>query len=139
MIFYTMMSLKGSTLYIKGLGPMRLELCLLCVLLGGIIAMTLLCECSSLTLENFGTKLNELSSGEDLETKQLYNPNSTYEKVQIPLPEGQLFFYANNKFEPECCKNSSISGSGGCACETEEQVKFLESRGGNKTYDIKDL
>ena len=50
-----------------------------------------------------------------------------------------MFYYANNKFEPECCKNSSVSGSGGCACETEEQVKFLESRGGNKTYDIKDL
>ena len=106
---------------------------------GGIIALTLICECSSFTLENFGTKLSELTADEDLETKPLYNPNSTYEKVQIPLPEGQMFYYANNKFEPECCKNSSVSGSGGCACETEEQVKFLESRGGNKTYDIKDL
>tara|TARA_B100000902_G_scaffold399127_1_gene468556 strand:+ start:1033 stop:1437 length:405 start_codon:yes stop_codon:yes gene_type:complete len=134
-----MISLKGSTLNIKGLGSMRLELCLLCALLGGVIALTLICECSSLTLENFGTKLNELANGDNLERKALYNPNSTYEKVQIPLPEGQLFYYANNKFEPECCKNSSISGSGGCACETEEQVKFLESRGGNKTYDIKDL
>jgi hypothetical protein len=134
-----MISLKGSTLYIKGLGAMRLELCLLCALLGGIIALTLICECSTFTLENFGTKLSELASGQDLETTQLHNPNSTYEKVQIPLPEGQLFYYANNKFEPECCKNSSVSGSGGCACETEEQVKFLESRGGNKTYDIKDL
>ena len=58
---------------------------------------------------------------------------------KIPLPEGQLFYYANNDFKPECCKHSSISGTGGCACETEEQVKFLESRGGNKTYDIKEL
>ena len=134
-----MISLKGSTLNIKGLGSMRIELCLLCALLGAVIALTLMCECSSLTLENFGAKLNELPNGDNLERNPLYNPNSTYEKVQIPLPEGQLFYYANNKFEPECCKNSSVSGSGGCACETEEQVKFLESRGGNKTYDIKDL
>tara|TARA_B100000575_G_C23143118_1_gene665887 strand:- start:8166 stop:8570 length:405 start_codon:yes stop_codon:yes gene_type:complete len=134
-----MISLKGSTLNIKGLGSMRLELCLLCALLGGLIALVLIRDCSVFTLENFGTKLNELANGDNLERNPLYNPNSTYEKVQIPLPEGQLFYYANNKFEPECCKNSSVSGSGGCACETEEQVKFLESRGGNKTYDIKDL
>ena len=56
---------------------MRLELCLLCALLGGIIALTLICECSSLTLENFGTKINELANGDNLERKELYNPNSS--------------------------------------------------------------
>jgi len=131
-----MISLKGSTLHIK---PLRLDICLLCVLLGVVIGTTLLCNCTSFTLENFGTKLSELAKVESHQSKKIYNPNSTYEKVQVPLPEGQLFYYANNDFKPECCKHSSISGTGGCACETEEQVKFLESRGGNKTYNKEDL
>ena len=81
-----MISLKGSTLNIKGLGSVRLELCLLCALLGGVIALVLVRDCSVFTLENFGTKLNELANGDNLERKALYNPTSTYEKVQIPLP-----------------------------------------------------
>ena len=42
-----------------------------------------------------------------------------------------LFFFANNRFAPECCATSSVSGSNGCACVTPEQNKFLNSRGGN--------
>ena len=134
-----MISLKGTTINVKGMGSMRLELCIICILLGVFIGYNMLCDCASpLFSEGFGTKLSELNNG-SLEGKVLHNPNSTYEKVQVPLPEGQLFYYANNEFKPECCKNSSVSGTGGCACETEEQVKFLESRGGNKTYDIKEL
>ena len=44
------------------------------------------------------------------------------------------YFYANNDFKPECCKHSTVSGTGGCACETREQLDFIQSRGGNKTY-----
>ncbi len=135
-----MISLKGSTLSIKGLGTARIEIIILCILLGMFICCNVFCSSCKFKIlgEGFGTKLSELNNG-SLKGKVLHNPNSTYEKVQIPLPEGQLFYYANNEFKPECCKNSSVSGTGGCACETEEQVKFLESRGGNKTYDIKEL
>tara|TARA_B100001093_G_C26793671_1_gene1000145 strand:- start:364 stop:792 length:429 start_codon:yes stop_codon:yes gene_type:complete len=142
-----MISLKGSNLNIKGLGSMRLELCIICVLLGVFIAYNLACDCCKPTFfskmfSREGFRLNPSNLNDNNlqhKRKQIYNPASSYEKVQIPLPEGQLFYYANNEFKPECCKNSSVSGTGGCACETEEQVKFLESRGGNKTYDIKDL
>ena len=136
-----MISLKGSTLSIKGLGTARIEIVVLCILLGAFLCCNLWCSSCKFKIlgEGFGTKLSELNNGNGLDAKPLFNPNSTYEKVQIPLPEGQLFYYANNDFKPECCKNSSVSGTGGCACETEEQVKFLESRGGNKTYDIKEL
>jgi len=138
-----MISLKGSNLHVKGMGTMRIELCIICVLLGAFIAFNLACDCCKpkiFSREGFRLNPSNLNDGNIKQTRdQIYNPASSYEKVQIPLPEGQLFYYANNEFKPECCKNSSISGTGGCACETEEQVKFLESRGGNKTYNIKDL
>ena len=50
----------------------------------------------------------------------------------VPLPEGQLFMFADNEFKPECCP-STYSSSNGCACMTEEQVKYLNERGGNRS------
>ena len=54
---------------------------------------------------------------------------------QVPLPEGQLFFWANNEFSGKCCDDSSVSGGNGCACITKEQQCYLNSRGGNRTSD----
>ena len=54
---------------------------------------------------------------------------------QVPLPEGQLFFWANNEFSGKCCEDSSVSGGNGCACITKEQQCYLNSRGGNRTSD----
>ena len=54
---------------------------------------------------------------------------------QVPLPEGQLFFWANNEFSGKCCDASSVSGGNGCACITKEQQCYLNSRGGNRTSD----
>ena len=51
----------------------------------------------------------------------------------VPLPEGQLFMYANNEFSGKCCSFSNVSGGGGCACITKEQADYLNSRGGNRT------
>ena len=116
----------------------RLECCILCIIIGAFIGANLFCSC--ITKEGFnaaGSAINYAMGdgvpGEKFGEKQVYNPASSYEKVQTPLPEGQLFFYANNHFKPECCKFSTVSGSGGCACETTEQVNYLRNRGGNKT------
>ena len=54
---------------------------------------------------------------------------------QVPLPEGQLFMWANNEFSGKCCNGSSVSGGNGCACVTKEQQCYLNSRGGNRTSD----
>ena len=54
---------------------------------------------------------------------------------QVPLPEGQLFFWANNEFSGKCCNDSNVSGGNGCACITKEQQCYLNSRGGNRTSD----
>jgi len=50
----------------------------------------------------------------------------------VPLPEGELFFFADNKFKPECCP-STYSDSMGCACLSQAQVTYLNERGGNRT------
>jgi hypothetical protein len=50
----------------------------------------------------------------------------------VPLPEGELFFFADNKFKPECCP-STYSDSMGCACLSQPQVDYINQRGGNRT------
>ena len=49
---------------------------------------------------------------------------------QLPLPEGEMDFFANADFKPECCP-SSFSTSSGCWCGTSKDVDYLVSRGGN--------
>ena len=50
----------------------------------------------------------------------------------IPLPEGELFFFANTKFDSECCP-ATYSNSQGCACLSQPQYNHLMMRGGNNT------
>jgi hypothetical protein len=49
---------------------------------------------------------------------------------QEPLPEGEMFFFANTKFGPECCPNT-YSNSQGCSCMSSQQYNSLITRGGN--------
>ncbi len=51
-------------------------------------------------------------------------------KQPIPLPEGELDFFATTEFKPECCPNS-YSNSTGCACMTMPQYRYLQERGSN--------
>jgi len=53
---------------------------------------------------------------------------------KVPLPAGQMFFFANNTFSPDCCvpPQSGVSNGDGCACVTQEQVNYISSRCGNK-------
>jgi hypothetical protein len=54
--------------------------------------------------------------------------------TEVPLPEGELFLFAKNQFKPECCP-SIYSSTGGCACISNEQMNYLNTRGGNRTSD----
>lgn len=51
-------------------------------------------------------------------------------KNQKPLNEGELDFFANTEFKPECCPNT-YSNSEGCACMSTQQYSSLITRGGN--------
>jgi hypothetical protein len=52
-------------------------------------------------------------------------------KNQPPRKPGQLSFFDNVLFKPECCTGSDSSSSMGCACYTVEDYKYLVDRGGN--------
>ena len=58
--------------------------------------------------------------------------HSQYQGTPVPLPEGQMYMFADNQFKPECCP-STYSSSTGCACMTHEQVSYINERGGNRT------
>lgn len=49
----------------------------------------------------------------------------------VPLAEHELAIFSNNTQSPLCCP-STYSGSGGCVCTTESQMKYLNARGGNR-------
>jgi hypothetical protein len=49
---------------------------------------------------------------------------------QLPLPEGEMDFFANSEFKPECCPNT-YSNSTGCWCGTSQDFNYLTTRGGN--------
>lgn len=52
-------------------------------------------------------------------------------KNQAPRKPGQISFFDNVNFKPECCSGSEYSSSMGCACLTVEDYKLLNQRGGN--------
>lgn len=53
-------------------------------------------------------------------------------KEQPPVKKGQLSFFDNILFKPECCAlGSDSSSSMGCACYTVEDYNLLKTRGGN--------
>jgi len=51
-------------------------------------------------------------------------------KQKLPLPEGEMDFFANTKFAPEFCPNA-YSNSMGCPEMTGSQYNYLITRGGN--------
>lgn len=83
-----------------------------------------------------------------VDTSSWFTPNLSYTKTTdlkkdkpiqdilnrpeqpIPLPEGELDFFATTEFKPECCPNA-YSNSTGCACMTVPQYNYLIGRGSN--------
>jgi hypothetical protein len=60
--------------------------------------------------------LNNLPRVEEpLYEMNLLNGNDTSDSIH---------FFANNVFDPKCCKYSNFSSRGGCACITYEQVNI---------------
>jgi len=127
---------------------MRLEVVVLSMMLGIFIGMNLFCSCAGGIKEGFqvgrglvGAALS-YSMGDGVknswETKQ--DGVNSYQHLEgntggnVPLAEGQLFMFDQNKFTPECCP-STYSSSTGCLCASPEQMKYLNQRGGNRTLN----
>jgi len=128
----------------------RVELIILCLVIGFVLGSHLFCSCSRIGLtegmEVMGAAVN-WTMGEDVVNSWTNKANtyshdmgysstqskwSQYKGTPVPLPEGEMFMFANNEFKPECCP-STYSSSTGCACITQEQVNYINQRGGNRS------
>jgi hypothetical protein len=128
----------------------RLEIIVICLIVGAILGGHLLCSCSRVGLiegmKMMGSALDSDSGNDQTngwqsksnqyaqqmgysDTRTRYSQNTG---TPVPLPEGQLFMFSDNKFTPECCP-STYTSSTGCACITQEQVNFINQRGGNRS------
>ena len=141
---------------VKILGnKIRLECVAVCLLIGMFIGGHVLCSCAKIdnikiglktveSFENMGApvsyKMGSGVNGSWDTRKQKKGPSvawrsqqiDTYKGTPVPLPEGQMFMFADNEFKPECC-GSSVSSSTGCACITKAQMDYVNQRGGNRT------
>ena len=59
--------------------------------------------------------------------------HAAYTGTPVPLTDGQMFLFADNKASPSCCNSATYSTSDGCVCTTTEQLKYINERGGNRT------
>ena len=120
----------------------RVEVIVISMIIGCLLCCHLVCGC--VTRE--GMQVAGAAIGYKMANgvhQDKYDPRASMLEVngggkigpQVPLPEGQLFFYANNEFSGKCCDDSNVSGANGCACITKEQQCYLNSRGGNRTSD----
>jgi hypothetical protein len=136
---------------IKILGQtMRIEIILLCMIIGGFISINVFCSCAGGLREGFqvGTDLIGATIGyrmgegvntswdknKDPSSANVYNTLETNVGGQVPLPDGELYMFYNNKNSPDCCP-SSYSADNGCVCASKEQMVYLNRRGGNRTLD----
>lgn len=130
---------------------LRVEVIILSVLLGYVIGAHLLCSCSKVSLKEglsllgapVSYQMGEGVSGswENKSDLKYSGPNDWYKSLEgntAPEPgkfveSGRLELFAENKFDAKCCP-SFYSGDRGCPCISPEQMKYLSSRGGNRTF-----
>ena len=129
----------------------RVEVILLIIFVGYILSAHLLCSCSKVSLKEGLAMLGSPVSyqmGEGVPTSwenkselKEKGPEDWYKSLEgniAPNPKewvesGKLEFLAHNKFDAKCCP-SPYSGDMGCACISPEQMKYLNSRGGNRSF-----
>lgn len=131
---------------------MRLEVVIICMLIGSFISCNTFCSCAGGIKEGFqaGTELMgaaiDYTMGRGVPGSYATGANIPYtygswykglegntKGLPVPLPKDQLAIFAENKIDPGCCP-STYSSSLGCICATPEQMKYLNERGGNRTF-----
>jgi len=130
---------------------LRVEVILLCIFVGYVLGAHLLCSCSKISLKEglaiMGAPVSYhmgegvSSSWENKPELKEGGPKDWYKSLEgnvAPNPQewvesGRLELFADNKFDAKCCP-SFYSGDMGCPCISPEQMKYLNSRGGNRTF-----
>jgi len=128
----------------------RIEILVLCLVVGAIMGMTMMCSCAGGVKEGFtagksilGSALN-YNIGEGVSGSfSKVSPPASYDSyfssldgntqgLSPPLPNGEKLIFRDNEFKPECCP-ATYSNSMGCVCATKPQMQYLDQRGGNRT------
>ena len=119
------------------------ELIILSLVLGAIVGCHVLCSCAKCNIKEgmhaLGNAALDWKMGTGVESswenKGEPKGRATDTNTSLPLPKGEMSFFANNKFDPTCCvaPKSGYSNSMGCACLTKEQQTYIEQHGGNRT------
>ena len=97
----------------------RVEIIVISIIVGMVLGGHLLCSCvtpqaKQKAKEGFANALGSaplnykmgqgvISSYDTRKLPSIAQDLSTHMGPKVPLPAGQLFFFANNKFAPECC------------------------------------
>jgi len=129
----------------------RVEIIVISVIVGMILGGHVLCSCvtpevkkkvkESFVSGELGSAPLKYKMGQGVKSSwdskhipSIAQDLSTHMGPTVPLPAGQMFFFANNTFSPDCCvpPQSGVSNGDGCACVTKEQVDYISSRGGNR-------
>ena len=117
----------------------RVEVIVISAIIGCLLCCHLVCGCATVEgMQVAGSAIGyNMASGVhqdkyDKKADMLEMNGGGKIGPQVPLPEGQLFMWANNEFSGKCCANSNVSGGNGCACITKEQSCYLNARGGNR-------
>ena len=132
---------------------LRVELIILCMIIGGFIGVNMFCSCAGGIKEGFvaaedlmgaainysmgnGVKGSWANAEAKKEAKHVnvYDTLDTNVGGEVPLPDGELYMFYNNKNSPDCCP-STYSADNGCVCPSREQMVYLNRRGGNRTLD----
>jgi len=109
----------------------KLEVIIVCTLIGLFIGCNFLCACSC---------IKEGLTGYDyeLKNKPVGNLKNWYKHLETnkqngkePSPYDLLFMFKNNQISPSCCP-STYSTASGCVCVTPEQMLYLNKRGLNR-------
>ncbi len=138
------------SMQIKVLGfTVRLEVVVISLIVGALLGCHVLCGCARKHevkkkvkegMQMLGAAVNySMSDGvPGSYGKGRLQPYAqdldTHTGPKLPLPPGEMFFFADTVFKPECCVPpfSNASTADGCACVTQEQVNYINARGGNR-------
>jgi hypothetical protein len=133
---------------------MRLEIIIICVLVFWFISANMFCSCAGGVKEGFNSALD--LTGAALNYTMGTGVKGSWDKPRtdippninqslegnvggpVPLPEGELFIWRENKSDPNCCPGI-YSTSTGCICSSPEQMNYLNERGGNRTIGYGDF
>ena len=129
---------------------LRLEIIIICILLANFISIMTWCSCAGGMKEGFsavaditntalGYSPTGVGSANNSGNCNCDNTTDNYKSLignvggPVPLPEGEMVLFAQNKISPSCCP-SIYSSSAGCVCASPEQIRYINERGGNHTY-----